>query len=151
LKTRNSFVSNSSSSSFIVIGRGKHSYPAVDNDTFTIGVGGETEFGWNRDTISDVWSRINFAWLQANYLTTSEEMAMLFSVLREHLDVKHIESVIVRSYRQADSDSELVWGYIDHQSNATEGENLEMFNSEKDLADFLFARGSRIELNNDNW
>ena len=42
------------------------------------------------------------------------------------------------------------WGYIDHQSSASEGENTEIFESEDTLKHFLFGKGSCIVLDNDN-
>ena len=40
--------------------------------------------------------------------------------------------------------------YIDHQSCATEGSNLEMFRDRDSLKRFLFAKGSFIQCGNDN-
>jgi hypothetical protein len=41
-------------------------------------------------------------------------------------------------------------GYIDHQSSAEEGMNMEIFNSDHKLKCFLFGKGSKICLRNDN-
>jgi hypothetical protein len=41
-------------------------------------------------------------------------------------------------------------GYIDHQSASYEGENMEMFEDEQTLHDFLFSNNSYIQTGNDN-
>lgn len=136
MKRRTGFVSNSSSSSFIVIGDGEIITPETRDKTLKVpeDLGGETEFGWGPATHTDIGSRINFSYLQTEYDGKNQEM--LENVIKEHLNVDTIEWSVD--------------GYIDHQSSAHEGENLEMFESEDILKKFLFASDSLIEEDNDN-
>lgn len=142
MKVRKGFVSNSSSSSFIVINaENGHEYPKMEGSV--LGTIGETEFGWGEYVLDDVWSRINFAWVQAGYLG---KMEMLESVIKRCLNMNEIEWALSKEYDEPGK----IWAYIDHQSSAAEGENTEMFDSEQMLEDFLFGVGSSIHLDNDN-
>ncbi len=167
MKIRSGFVSNSSSSSFIVISsngdssvleeiRAKHG----NCDEFVLdGSYGTYEFGWEWNTYSDFWSKLNFAYIQAKYCATGsgsvspsethpEWMEMLERVLKRSLNVKNIVwKIIVDQYNQYDQD---VRGYIDHQSASHEGRNVDMFESEDALENFLFNKTSYIEGGNDN-
>ena len=138
MKKRIGFVSNSSSSSFIVIGTGKdESYivkQAAAEGYIIFGSQGETEFGWGPAVITDVFSRINFARIQAE--NKPEWQEMLDDVIRQETD--------------CDAICWEVDGYIDHQSAAHEGENIEMFDSKDMLRRFLFCSDSFIQLDNDN-
>lgn len=138
MKARAGFVSNSSSSSFVVIGSGDDCSKSVkwaieEGGNITFGHHGETDFGWGPDTITDVFSRINFAKLQA---IKPEWEEMLDKVIKEVIE--------------CDSITWDVDGYIDHQSAACEGENTEIFDDEETLKRFLFCEDSKIELDNDN-
>lgn len=42
------------------------------------------------------------------------------------------------------------YGYIDHSSSACEDQNLEMFETEENLKNFLFNNSSYIQNDNDN-
>ena len=136
MKTRHGFVSNSSSSSFIVIGTRDFEHPTnyIDS-TYTVFENGTTDFGWDVTTYRGMDTRINFAWLQAKY--NPSWMEMLEEVMKEHLGCSEIVEI--------DAD-----GYIDHQSAACEGENTEMFETRETLARFLFSPDSCIEGGNDN-
>lgn len=143
MKIRLGFVSNSSSSSFVVIDADK-GYVKISR-SLVFGNKGETEFGWGPAELDDVHSRINFAYLQA-------------------FDLKHRDMLEKVIHKHSGADGEITWnltddwdpkdgkrhGYVDHQSAACEGENLEIFESEKSLKDFLFGVGSKIVLDNDN-
>ena len=150
MKIRTGFVSNSSSSSFIVIKPGDRSdlKDTFIGKTFVSGNGGHTEFGWDPEDIYGAFSKINFAFLQ------SEEnpvwRAMLEKVIYEQTGTKAIEWAITSDYNAVGGTQLLTWGYIDHQSNASEGSNTELFDSEDALKDFLFNDESFIHTDNDN-
>jgi len=178
MKTRSDFVSNSSSSSFIVISdEGKDQSASIAKRFYgeeEIGVPfadyGCKEFGWQTEKYYDVFSKINWAALillttkRIEEHSTPEELlkqhvgkpwsiasdmeALLKKVCKEHLGI----SIFLR---QKDPNED-PWGsdrlgYIDHQSDAGESpENALMFESEKSLVDFLFNDASYIDNSNDN-
>ncbi len=159
MKTRNGFVSNSSSSSFIVIGSNipdhvkEREIAALKNEIHCGGVLhikpklGTYEFGWDEETYDDLFSKIIFCYLQARYFVgsdsekpDSEKMEMLERVLKAKAEVD-----AVHWFFEEDE------GYIDHQSAAHEGQNLEMFESDEILSNFIFGGGaSYIQGGNDN-
>ena len=141
MKIRNGFVSNSSSSSFIVIGN-KPITNVKLNENFVIGKYGECEFGWEFIKYDDMDSRINFAYLQARH--KEEWMIMLYDVLRKYGAV-NIECILSDDWNSGGR-----WAYIDHQSAACEGMNTEMFDNDESLEQFLFANNSYIQGGNDN-
>lgn len=150
MKNRNGFVSNSSSSSFIVISPENKNYnlELSDDGIFHGGLLGNTEFGWENIRYSSIYDKINFAYIQTNYGDDDAKLYMLETVLKENINgLKNIVWHISENYNAT---SGQVWGYIDHQSSYSEGVNLEMFNSTDELRDFIFGKNSYIQGGNDN-
>lgn len=171
MKNRLGFVSNSSSSCFIVTDY-KGEFKTLPESEFYMpgshlivdGSQGETEFGWDTVQYKSIWDRIHFAYIQVKYLfkykqkiqdtrpcidPPPEEIAqycmdLLENVIKEYLNVAYIEWKISIDYKDKD------YAYIDHQSASYEGQNMEIFDSEVDLEDFLFREGSYIQGGNDN-
>ena len=156
MKLRSGFVSNSSSSSFIVIGqvtngievnRLRDAYGNKDQLVITTYLGCH-EFGWEHTTYTEFWSKVFFAFCQADYMKEIHPgwMAMLELIIKDKLKVKEIVWEATTDYKYGD----IRHCYIDHQSAATEGQNTEMFDSEQNLINFLFSTNSYIQGGNDN-
>jgi hypothetical protein len=148
---RNGFVSNSSSSSFIVIGSCGDDIPAswVLED-FVIDYNlGKTRFGWEDEKSDDFGSRVTFSCIQAMELDEkngdSKYIDMLVDVLTNGLQCSNV----INKLTLHDWDSKN-HSYIDHQSSAEEGRNIQMFDSEEELFSFLFSSDSYIQTGNDN-
>lgn len=141
MKIRNGFVSNSSSSSFIVISEDESTYrPPTLSANFFIGDDGRNDFGWQDERYWDFESKLNFAFLQAKAASEDNNdnwTDMLWVVLGECGAI------------EIDEDMDK-WSHIDHQSAYCEGENCEMFESEEQLRNFLFNTSSYIQCENDN-
>lgn len=148
MKIRSSYVANSSSSSFIVIGNtGTYNNLKIDNNTLIIdGKFGNCEFGWGVEDYYDIYSRINFVYLQALAINNQEWIDMIEKVIKDNSSVTEIIWNITDEY----SEKVKTWGYIDHQSSSCEGENIEMFKSYESLTSFIFDTGSYIHTDNDN-
>lgn len=150
MKIRSGFVSNSSSSSFIVISDQGNNYniPISEEGVLDVGDMGCCEFGWAHELYPTFWDRLNFTYLQTDCGADKAQLAMLEEVLRERIKgLKTIEWNITSDYPAKDGK---LHGYIDHQSARCEGQNMEMFKSKETLTNFLFGVHSYIQGGNDN-
>jgi hypothetical protein len=73
---------------------------------------------------------------------------MLFDVIKKNITPFEIDSLIAIDDWSSDNTDNT--GYIDHQSSAEEGANIEMFENEDSLEKFLFSKRSKIIGGNDN-
>lgn len=138
MKTRNGFVSNSSSSSFVIIAEGGHQEPTPNwamSRVLHLGDSvGETEFGWGPETIRGLGSRLNLAWILSE--NDSDRRYELEKALRERFpNIKEVEF-------------HSTYPYVDHQSFDSMSDDV--FRDEESLRNFLFLTGSEIHLDNDN-
>lgn len=184
MKIRTGFVSNSSSSSFIVIG----SYPTNKDydyakETILEATGcaiwdeltlpnrdlGETEYGWQTTVYDGFGDRLNFCAIQI--ISLRKDLKYIDEDKSEGKDTSYWESRIYKE-KTPDELEEMLkkvikehtgydivivdgegfnYSYIDHQSCATEGMNMEMFEDESKLESFIFGHGSCINNDNDNY
>jgi hypothetical protein len=141
MKERTGWVSNSSSSSFIIINSSSGNMaseltPFIKGGVLKVNWEiGESEFGWGPDDLSGTGDKVNFSWLIANYMGREEWKEMLTEVLIEELGCEEVEY-------------DLEDGYIDHQS--VEETNSVMFVNKDSLKSFLFSSESYIHVDNDN-
>lgn len=139
-KYRRDFVTNSSSSSYIMIVPSERQ--TIEEDYYVMGEKGETDFGWQVHSYHDIHSRINFAYLQARIADKVAWKEAVVNMILEHTRVLTVDTALL------DNDDN---GYIDHQSSAVDGQNIEMFDSYQDLYDFIFGSDSAIYNDNDNY
>ena len=168
MKFRHGFVSNSSSSSFIVFEK-DFVRAHIPEDAYIINPDSNQyeiilpnrkytyEFGWEHRVYYTVMDKLNFAVIQANYLEGNpkryeECINMIESAIRKDFEETHPGEFgrgleIVYDFEPQGFD---IGPYIDHQSSATEGENIEMFDSDDDMDNFLFNTETYIQGDNDN-
>lgn len=150
MKTRLGFVSNSSSSSFVVIANNIANNIDGFPKEIVLGEDGVTEFGWEFTTHNDFYSKLNFAVLQTTYSPRNGKKwyDMIQSVLRSE-GIEIIGNKMSDEYSLT-ANPDFIYSYIDHQSNAGDGANTEIFDDEDTLRRFIFSKDSYIEQGNDN-
>lgn len=163
MKIRSGFVSNSSSSSYIIIGNSSkkehipdEAYEREYDNVYTLNLPHRDytcEFGWERCIYSNIMERLNFAAIQTRYVTENplkyeDWTDKIITVVKEDFGETHpgCELNVEFDYGKNSYDC-----YIDHQSSAIEGENTEMFDSEGNMYDFIFDAESYIQGDNDNY
>lgn len=172
---RTDFVSNSSSSSFIVINDyvsdidKKKAIENVQNikKIYLPAKYGTYNFGWENTIYDDIWSKLNFCAIQLHDLkccdTSKDNLSKMPKYYRDFYTKYNFDKClkmfkdICKKYLNLDiniklkyEDDEKYDYYIDHQSSVTEARNMKMFDDEDTLYKFLLSEKSYIQGGNDN-
>lgn len=180
MKIRSDFVSNSSSSSFIVIKSTNIEKYNFNNQDITVPNinEGNIEFGWSWQKFNDFWSKLNFCAIQLSEIRkqkkyydeamaksekTADDIFWLehrgkkikedsdrFDDLWDMLQTVCKDNFNLNIELASEEEIDNMFAYIDHQSNVSDGQNMEMFESEYDLYNFLASSDSFIKTGNDN-
>ena len=170
MKDRNDFVSNSSSSSFIVItDSGAFDAPRSfcgEEVTLPNAELGQAEFGWQTERYGDFWSKLNWCAIVISDKRDMEKgdgpdeelkgrvMEPWYRADEMERNLKEVCAELgydVSVRQKGEDECEWDYGYIDHQSAIFEDpSNARMFKTKKALRDFLTNSGSYVDNSNDN-
>lgn len=168
MKIRNGFVSNSSSSSFIVLSKkGSPEKPemfGLDSLEVPGKFGGITEFDWSTFWSNDIGTKLNFLILQAQeyandpYIEEENrdptKLNLILDTLKEYLKVDEINIHFTKDFdwdEDEREDPEDVWAMIDHQSLFSQGTPIpEGLFTKEGILNFIFNPESKLLMGNDN-
>jgi len=138
MKRRMGFVSNSSSSSFIIIG------DSDNNDTLDeyIPTDGKYTFGWAPEVLDYIVDRINWCMILANTGEDSNIKVDMIKQILNDIECDNEEGISTMIKMINDYNA-----YIDHQSNYDE---KGLFNDINLLKKFILNSHSSIHIDNDN-
>ena len=166
MKIRNGFVSNSSSSSFIVFGNTfeeehipEKAYSSYDGKVFNLVLPNRAytnQFGWEDTSYQSVMAKLNFAAIQAFYMKDDLPVYKAYvdritKAVKGDFEKTHPGKELEIEIYDFESERGYDYPYIDHQSASYEGANTEIFESDDLMRNFLFNGNSYIQGGNDNY
>ena len=163
MKIRSDFVSNSSSSSFIIIGRDNYISNELHDRSLELPTyKGNYEFGWQFSKYDDIYSKLNFCFIILNdiyYYKDNDIPEWNSELYKKYVDkFKDYKSLFEEVCKnELHLNIKMKFGttecyvFIDHQSNIFEQpDNGKMFESYDNMKDFLLSKDSCIVCGNDN-
>lgn len=160
MKIQQGFVSNSSSSSFIVISdKGNEENLKLPDwcENITPFVKGKRTFGWENEKCNDFFTKLNWVILQLrNKYTDFDYKNLEYSYYEKEYkeEYEKIKKIILEKCNLnlvyiPLKEMKDIEAYIDHQSTFPENEN-NLPETKNDLENFLFNEESYIQGGNDN-
>lgn len=162
MKRRSSFVSNSSSCSFIIL-EGKPKRVNVYDNVILTPKNGEYVFDNTYDIIeyNDFYSKLNFAVMQAQYADTVRWFNMIIDVVKDFLGVDYfINQLFIDEFKnnmnkikkyigdvsldEFFDEYEIYFGSIAYEYNSKSGFLVRIFDSKENLLQFLFSKDSKL-------
>lgn len=159
MKIRKGFVSNSSSSSFVVLGKNINEENKVQlashlwkfmNEDDRLTYFPEHSFGWEVVKYYETITKFDWALIMTTCLNDERRTNFIIAINHSLQDYKiQIDMEYLNHIKEIYDSWDTEHAYIDHQT-MEKIRNHELFDSEDDIIRFLFSSESYIQNTNDN-